>query len=82
MGKNLTESIGSRRLHHQLAPMNLLYETNFDMTIVNELGDKYGHRVVENPPDGGFAAVVGIAKNNGEVEGVIDPRRGGGVEIF
>lgn len=38
--------------------------------------------MVENKPDGGFAAVIGISKKNNEIEGVIDPRRGGGVEIF
>lgn len=62
--------------------MNLLYESNFEPTIVSELNQRFGHRVVENTPDGGFAAVVGIAKINGEIEGVIDPRRGGSVETF
>lgn len=81
MNETLKDAIGSRRLHHQLAPMELLYETNFDASIVTELA-KYGHVMVENPPDGGFAAVVGISNKNGEIEGVIDPRRGGGVEIF
>lgn len=82
MNETLKESINTRRLHHQLTPMNLLYETNFDMNIVNELRNKYGHNMTENRPDGGFAAVVGIAKKNGQIEGVTDPRRGGGVEIF
>lgn len=62
--------------------MELLYETDFDMKIVAELRDKFMHKMVENKPDGGFAAVVGISKRNGEIEGVIDPRRGGGVEVF
>lgn len=82
MNETLKDAIGSRRLHHQLAPMELLYESDFDASIVDELQTKYGHVVVENFPDGGFAAVVGISKKNGEIEGVIDPRRGGGVEIF
>lgn len=99
MNETLKEAITSRRLHHQLAPMNLLYETGFgkqlsktgekivqllfsDIQIVSELNEKFGHRIVENKPDGGFAAVVGISKRNGEIEGVIDPRRGGGVEVF
>lgn len=82
MNETLKDAIGSRRLHHQLAPMELLYETDFDASIVSELGTKYGHKMIENPPDGGFAAVVGISNKNGEIEGVIDPRRGGGVEIF
>lgn len=81
MGESLTDAINGRRLHHQLAPMNLQYETSFDQSIVDDLGQKFGHVMVENKPDGGFAAVVGIAKNDGEVEGVIDVRRGGGVEL-
>lgn len=82
MKETLTNSISERRLHHQLFPMELRYETNFEQGIVTELNQKYGHRVVENERDGGFAAVVGIAKNNGEIEGAIDPRRGGSVETF
>lgn len=82
MNESLKDSINARRLHHQLAPMDLRFETGFDQTIVDKLNQTYGHNVVENLPDGGFAAVVGIAKKNGEIEGVIDPRRGGSVEIF
>jgi gamma-glutamyltranspeptidase / glutathione hydrolase / leukotriene-C4 hydrolase len=82
MNESLKDAVNSRRLHHQLAPMNLLYETDFDMEIITELNQKFGHKIIENKPDGGFAAVVGIAKRNGKIEGVIDPRRGGGVEIF
>lgn len=82
MNESITEAIDSRRLHHQLAPMELLYETNFDMSIVNELNQKYGHKIVENKPDGGFAAVVGISKEGKVVEGAVDPRRGGSIEIF
>jgi gamma-glutamyltranspeptidase / glutathione hydrolase / leukotriene-C4 hydrolase len=82
MNESLAEAIDARRLHHQLAPMELRYETGFDMNIVNELNQRLGHKIVENKPDGGFAAVVGISNIDGMVEGVIDPRRGGSVEIF
>lgn len=82
MKESLTEAISSRRLHHQLAPMDLLFETGFDAGIVAELKQKYGHNTVENKPDGGFAAVVGISKTSDGIEGVTDPRRGGGIEII
>lgn len=82
MNESLNDAIVARRLHHQLAPMKLQYETNFDADIIQELGERFGHELLENTPDGGFAAVVGISQRNGIVEGVIDPRRGGGVEIF
>lgn len=81
MNEPITEAINTRRLHHQLAPMNLLFETNFDQTIVDGL-KQFGHNLVENPPDGGFAAVVGISKINGVIEATTDSRRGGGIEYF
>ena len=82
MNQTLKDSIDARRLHHQLAPMELLFETNFDNAIVTELSEKFKHKVRENKPDGGFAAVVGITQVNGVIEGAVDPRRGGGIEIF
>jgi gamma-glutamyltranspeptidase / glutathione hydrolase / leukotriene-C4 hydrolase len=81
MNQSISEAISSRRLHHQLAPMNLLFETNFDSNIVEDL-KKFGHTLVENKPDGGFAAVVGISKIGDKIEGTTDVRRGGGIEIF
>lgn len=81
MNETLTNAINSRRLHHQLAPMNLLFDTDFDHTIVDGL-KIFGHNMVENPSDGGFAAVVGISKIGDEIEASTDIRRGGGIEYF
>lgn len=81
MNETLTNAINSRRLHHQLAPMNLLFDTDFDQTIVDGL-KIFGHNMVENPSDGGFAAVVGISKIGDEIEASTDIRRGGGIEYF
>lgn len=81
MNESISSSINTRRLHHQLAPMNLLFETDFDANIVNELKN-FGHNLVENKPDGGFAAVVGISKIGDKIEGSTDVRRGGGIEVF
>ncbi|CAO1382871.1 unnamed protein product [Diamesa serratosioi] len=82
MNQTLKDSIDARRIHHQLTPMELLWETNFDNAIVDELSEKFKHKIKENKPDGGFAAVVGIAQVNGIIEGAVDPRRGGSIEIF
>lgn len=82
MNETLTNSINEKRLHHQLAPMELNYETGFESAIVEELSLKYGHVMVENKPDGGFSAVVAISKSDGGIEAVVDPRRGGGIETF
>lgn len=81
MNESLTEAINGRRLHHQLAPMELQFDTDFDQTIVDGL-KKFGHAMVENPSDGGFAAVVGISKIGDKIEASTDIRRGGSIEIF
>lgn len=82
LNKSITDAIESRRLHHQLVPYELQFETNFDLEILRNLNEKFGHELMENKPDGGFAAVTGISIVDGKVEGSFDPRRGGSVEIF
>lgn len=82
MNKNFEDSLKTRRLHHQLDPPDLQYETGFDPEIIKLLNEFYGHSLRENKPDGGFAAVTGIAVKNGDIEASFDPRRGGGAEIF
>lgn len=80
--KSISDAIAARRLHHQLVPPELQYETGFDFDILIKLGGKFEHRLMENKPDGGFAAVTGISIIDGEIEAAFDPRRGGSVEIF
>ena len=82
LNMNLEESLDARRLHHQLTPQELQYESNFDPDIMKLLNEQYGHTLRENLPDGGFAAVTGISVNNGKIEASFDSRRGGGVEVF
>lgn len=83
MNETLSNSIAARRIHHQLAPMELQYESGFDAEMVESLASIFGHKVVETKPDGGFAAVVGIAITEDEdPQGVVDPRRGGSVEFY
>ncbi|KAG5666826.1 hypothetical protein PVAND_014836 [Polypedilum vanderplanki] len=80
--KSLKDAIGTRRLHHQLFPPQLQYETGFDSEIIKELNEKFGHLLLENTQNDNFAAVTGIAINNGKIEASFDPRRGGSVKIF
>jgi gamma-glutamyltranspeptidase len=82
LNKPLDEALGMRRLHHQLTPMSLQFETNFSPEILAILQNIYGHELLENKPDGGFAAVTGISVVDGEIFGSTDIRRGGSVEIF
>ena len=82
MNKSITEAIAARRLHHQLVPYELQFESNFDGEILRNLKEEFGHELLENKPDGGFAAVTGISVINGKVEAAFDPRRGGSIQIF
>ncbi|KAG5666825.1 hypothetical protein PVAND_014835 [Polypedilum vanderplanki] len=80
--KSLKDAIGTRRLHHQLFPPQLQFETNFDDEILKDLNENFGHLLLENTQNDDFAAVTVIAVNNGKIEASFDPRRGGSVEIF
>lgn len=80
MGETLQEAIYSKRIHHQLLPMEVVYENGFDLKIVEGLR-KMGHKVVEDKPVIGFTAVTAISRAKGYVEAVFDPRRFGSIEI-
>lgn len=82
LSENLKDSLHARRLHHQLTPLDLQYESNFDADIIKLLNEQYGHTLRENFPDGGFAAVTAISVNNKKIEASYDSRRGGGIEVF
>ncbi|XP_070499721.1 glutathione hydrolase 1 proenzyme-like [Chironomus tepperi] len=79
---SLESSLDARRLHHQLTPLDLQFESNFDPDIMKLLNEQYGHTLRENFPDGGFAAVTAISQENGDTVASYDSRRGGGIEVF
>lgn len=80
-GEDLDTVMNAKRLHHQLAPMWVDYETGFDEAILDGLR-KRGHVVKEKMPDAGFAAATAIVKNSrNKVSAAFDSRRGGSVEI-
>ncbi|RXG73058.1 Gamma-glutamyltranspeptidase 1 [Armadillidium vulgare] len=57
-GRDIKEAIDSKRLHHQLYPMTLQYESGFDQDVVQSLED-IGHVTEEFPT--GDSIVTGIA---------------------
>uniref|UniRef100_A0A182MZ66 Gamma-glutamyltransferase n=1 Tax=Anopheles dirus TaxID=7168 RepID=A0A182MZ66_9DIPT len=81
-GDDLDTIMKEQRLHHQLAPMWVDYETGFPQSILDGLVAK-GHQVREKTPDAGFAAATGIVQDAAKhtVQAAFDPRRGGSVEI-
>lgn len=81
LNKTIKEAFSSKRLHHQLFPNKVLYESGFDDNIVNELKEKK-HTMEMTTAAVGFGALVGITKENGNIEAAVDPRRGGSIIVF
>lgn len=76
----LKEAIVSKRLHHQLYPMEIVYEKGFNAEILDGLREKE-HIVAGDVGVSGFAAVTAISRSNGYIEAVFDPRRFGSIAI-
>lgn len=64
-------------MHHQVAPMVIQYEKDYDSDILKGLVDM-GHNITQIP-EFGFASLTAISKVNGRYVGVYDPRRGGSI---
>jgi gamma-glutamyltranspeptidase/glutathione hydrolase/leukotriene-C4 hydrolase len=80
--RTLQEAIYHSRFHHQLEPMTLQYESDFDSQIINELKTNFKHNVSKSAADAGFAAITGLSVIDGEIEAVSDRRRKGSDEIW
>lgn len=76
----MEEAIHSKRIHHQLLPMEVIYEDGFDEEIVEGLRMKE-HNVTKDNPVIGFTAVTAISRARGFIEAMYDPRRFGSIEI-
>ncbi|EDV99596.1 scoloptoxin SSD14 [Drosophila grimshawi] len=75
--EGLLEAINDGRLHHQLIPMIVDYELEVKTEIIDYLR-KVGHKMSDNPGDGGFAAVTAIGALH-EPTPFFDRRRVGSV---
>lgn len=76
--QNLTleESYKTKRLHHQLAPMYIEYETGTDPELIQELRN-FGHDLKEYSSVAGFAALIAAMKTQDGMYAKFDERRGG-----
>merc|ERR1712203_797479 len=66
LGKNVKEAVDTRRLHHQLFPMNLYYEDGITTWLIDAMKG-YGHNMTYSKYRVGGAAVQAI---------VVDPATG------
>lgn len=74
--ENLLDAIFAKRIHHQLLPMTMQYESGFDKAILTGLTER-GHEFEELSPGSGFAALIAISIKDDVPEAFYDPRRGG-----
>lgn len=79
--ENIWDAVHAPRLHHQLIPMQLEYETGFSDEIVKGL-EKIGHKMYLSPADHGFASLTAIGRDGNKLVPVYDPRRLGSSSVY
>lgn len=79
--EKIEKAIRAPRIHHQLMPMRLSYESGFPDNIIQGLAN-IGHEMYLTPSDSGFAALTAIAKSGNKFTPVYDYRRRGSIEII
>ncbi|CAH0751386.1 unnamed protein product [Diatraea saccharalis] len=81
-GGDLKTALDRPRLHHQLIPMEIQYEHNFNSAVIASLQAR-GHATTELGLTAGFAAVVGVARqSDGYLHAYTDRRRVGSTDGF
>nr|QLC28917.1 gamma-glutamyltranspeptidase [Spodoptera frugiperda] len=81
-GSELPDAIQRPRLHHQLLPMEVQHEADFNQAIIQSL-QKKGHATTELGPTAGFAAMVAAARDSyGYLIPQTDHRRVGSIDGF
>lgn len=71
--RQLSDSIGFPRLHHQLFPNHISIENDFPQVYLEGLESK-GHVIQKS---GSYAVVQGIHVDAGGIHATSDPRKGG-----
>ncbi|XP_031638996.1 glutathione hydrolase 1 proenzyme-like [Contarinia nasturtii] len=80
LGESLKDAIYSKRIHHQLLPMEISCEKGFNSTILEGL-QKMGHTISADQFVTGFTAFAAISRVSGSIEAFFDPRRYGSIQI-
>ena len=81
--QTMDATLAMKRFHHQLDPMRIRYENDYDQADIRDFLTAKGHpSVTASPVLSGFASIIGIASRNGSVQTAIDPRRGGKGMVF
>ncbi|KAL5277598.1 hypothetical protein ACFFRR_002681 [Megaselia abdita] len=81
LNQSIVESVQTKRLHHQLAPMVIQHEFGYDESILKSLESR-GHKLESGLPESGFAALTAIGTRSIDPIPVFDNRRGGSTAII
>lgn len=81
LNQSLVESVQTKRLHHQLAPMVVEHEFGYDESVLKFLESR-SHILSSAKPESGFAAATAIGTRSIEPIAVFDNRRGGSTAVF
>jgi len=79
LGQSVKEAVDSRRLHHQLIPMELKYEDGVTKWMVSGL-EKFGHKMTKMPIGGATVQAILVDKDTGDITANADFRKGGSVD--
>lgn len=83
LNQTMETTMAMKRFHHQLDPMRIRFENDYDQPDIRAYLTTKGHAsVTASPIISGFASVIAISSRNGVVETAIDPRRGGKGSVF
>lgn len=80
LGDDIKESIDFRRIHHQLVPMEVVYELDYPQNILKDLESR-GHRVATIDAFGSVVCAVARGED-GRIYANADFRKAGGVDGF
>lgn len=81
LGQGVKEAVDARRLHHQLFPDQVLYETGSTRWLVEAL-EELGHITKRFPIGGSIVQALLVDRQSGDITANADFRKGGGVDGF
>jgi len=81
MKQTAKQAVDSRRFHHQLVPMKLLYEDGVTKWIVDGL-ETIGHNMTKTNIGGSIIQAIMVDRDTGAITANADFRKGGNVEGF
>lgn len=80
LNQSIDSSVQTKRLHHQLAPMAVQHEFEYDEGILAFLESR-NHTLESGKPESGFAALTAIGTRSIDPIPVFDNRRGGSTTV-